>query len=162
AATYRVFALAKPEFVYALRIRYTLSRPANDKATFRLFWMDRRRLPRQPSSCTQTHEWLPLPPEKTIHVWVNDTIDRFGIRLGPECGAWDIREVILYQPPVRAGPEAFQLSRAGPYNSGMDIDTTLQVLARDPHAPFDVAEVALALARDEYPDLDVEAYLSEL
>src|ERR1700674_2595854 len=44
----------------------------------------------------------------------------------------------------------------------MDIDTALTQLAHDPAAPLDVAEVALHLARDEYPDLDVEAYLSEL
>lgn len=44
----------------------------------------------------------------------------------------------------------------------MDLDTTLARLARDPAAPFDLAELALHLARDEYPDLDVEATLSEL
>jgi regulator of sirC expression with transglutaminase-like and TPR domain len=44
----------------------------------------------------------------------------------------------------------------------MDIDTALQQLAKDPEAPLDPADVALLLARDEYPRLDVEAYLSEL
>jgi regulator of sirC expression with transglutaminase-like and TPR domain len=44
----------------------------------------------------------------------------------------------------------------------MNVDETLDLLARNPRAPLDVAEVALHLARDEYPDLDVEAYLSEL
>jgi regulator of sirC expression with transglutaminase-like and TPR domain len=44
----------------------------------------------------------------------------------------------------------------------MNLDDTLQQLAVDPHVSIDVAEVALQLARDEYPDLDVEAYLSEL
>jgi regulator of sirC expression with transglutaminase-like and TPR domain len=44
----------------------------------------------------------------------------------------------------------------------MDIDAALEQLADDPLAPLDVAELALELARDEYPDLDVEAYLSEL
>jgi regulator of sirC expression with transglutaminase-like and TPR domain len=44
----------------------------------------------------------------------------------------------------------------------MDLDATLATLAADPFAALDPAEVALALARDEYPDLDVEAYLSEL
>jgi regulator of sirC expression with transglutaminase-like and TPR domain len=44
----------------------------------------------------------------------------------------------------------------------MDLDATLGQLADNPCAPFDVAEVALHLARDEYPALDVEAYLSEL
>jgi regulator of sirC expression with transglutaminase-like and TPR domain len=44
----------------------------------------------------------------------------------------------------------------------MNLDSTLDLLARDPAAPLDLAEVALCLARDEYPDLDVEAYLSEL
>src|SRR5262245_51152541 len=44
----------------------------------------------------------------------------------------------------------------------MDLDVALNSLAQDPAAPVDVAETALLLARDEYPGLDVEAYLSEL
>ncbi len=44
----------------------------------------------------------------------------------------------------------------------MDLDRTLNRLARDPTAAVDLAEVALWLARDEYPELDVEAYLGEL
>jgi regulator of sirC expression with transglutaminase-like and TPR domain len=44
----------------------------------------------------------------------------------------------------------------------MNLDTALKLLARDPAAPLDVAELALRLAADEYPDLDVDAYLSEL
>jgi regulator of sirC expression with transglutaminase-like and TPR domain len=44
----------------------------------------------------------------------------------------------------------------------MNLDDALTLLARDPAAPLDLAEVALLLARDEYPGLDVEAYLGEL
>jgi regulator of sirC expression with transglutaminase-like and TPR domain len=44
----------------------------------------------------------------------------------------------------------------------MDLDATLAQLADDPAAPFDLAEVALHLAREECPGVDVEAYLSEL
>jgi regulator of sirC expression with transglutaminase-like and TPR domain len=44
----------------------------------------------------------------------------------------------------------------------MNLDAALERLAQEPAAPLDVAEVALHLARDEYPDLDVEAYLAEL
>jgi regulator of sirC expression with transglutaminase-like and TPR domain len=44
----------------------------------------------------------------------------------------------------------------------MTLDEALTLLAADPAAPLDLAEVALLLARDEYPDVDVEAYLSEL
>ncbi len=44
----------------------------------------------------------------------------------------------------------------------MNLDHALKLLARDPRAPLDVAELALHLARDEYPDLDVEALLSEI
>jgi regulator of sirC expression with transglutaminase-like and TPR domain len=46
--------------------------------------------------------------------------------------------------------------------TGMNLDAALHRLAHEPEAPVDVAEVALELAHDEYPDLDVEAYLSEL
>jgi regulator of sirC expression with transglutaminase-like and TPR domain len=44
----------------------------------------------------------------------------------------------------------------------MNLDETLALLAHDPAAPVDLAELMLHLARDEYPDLDVEAHLSEL
>ena len=44
----------------------------------------------------------------------------------------------------------------------MNLDAALTLLARDPTAPLDLAELALTLARDEHPHLDVEAYLGEL
>jgi regulator of sirC expression with transglutaminase-like and TPR domain len=44
----------------------------------------------------------------------------------------------------------------------MNLDTALPLLAGDPAAPLDLAELALELARDEYPQLDVEAVLAEL
>ncbi len=44
----------------------------------------------------------------------------------------------------------------------LQIDAALQQLSRDPTAPLDLAEIALLLARDEFPSLDVEAHLSEL
>jgi len=44
----------------------------------------------------------------------------------------------------------------------MELDAALNLLARDPSAALDLAELALRLARDEYPEVDVEAYLSEL
>jgi regulator of sirC expression with transglutaminase-like and TPR domain len=44
----------------------------------------------------------------------------------------------------------------------MNLDEILEDLAADPDTAHDVAAVALLLARDEYADLDVEAYLSEL
>jgi regulator of sirC expression with transglutaminase-like and TPR domain len=44
----------------------------------------------------------------------------------------------------------------------MDLDTTLAALAADPTLPVDLAELALHLARDEYPDLDIAAYLARL
>src|SRR6185437_7818548 len=48
------------------------------------------------------------------------------------------------------------------YNTNMNLDTALAALAEDPAAPLDLAEVALELAREEYPSLDVEATLAEL
>src|SRR2546421_3705539 len=44
----------------------------------------------------------------------------------------------------------------------MNLDTALQLLSETPAAPFDLAELALLIARDEYPSLDVEAELLEL
>jgi regulator of sirC expression with transglutaminase-like and TPR domain len=44
----------------------------------------------------------------------------------------------------------------------MRLDVALSLLAREPAAPLDLAELALLLAQDEYPQLDVEAYLNEV
>ncbi len=44
----------------------------------------------------------------------------------------------------------------------LDLDMALELLARDPSAPIDLAEIALLLARDEFSFLDVEGHLSEL
>jgi regulator of sirC expression with transglutaminase-like and TPR domain len=44
----------------------------------------------------------------------------------------------------------------------MNLDAALAMLAKDKAAPLDVAELALCLARDEFPHLDVEAFLSEV
>ncbi len=44
----------------------------------------------------------------------------------------------------------------------MDLSDILENLAEDPHASIDLAEAALWIARDEYPRLDIEAYLSQL
>jgi regulator of sirC expression with transglutaminase-like and TPR domain len=44
----------------------------------------------------------------------------------------------------------------------MNLETALDLLSRDPAAPLDLADLALSLAADNYPGLDVDAYLSEL
>jgi regulator of sirC expression with transglutaminase-like and TPR domain len=44
----------------------------------------------------------------------------------------------------------------------MELESALSALANNPNAPLDLAELALTLARDEYPRLDVEAYLAEM
>jgi regulator of sirC expression with transglutaminase-like and TPR domain len=44
----------------------------------------------------------------------------------------------------------------------MDLDAALTLLASEPSAPLDLAELALRLAGDEYTALDVAGYLSEL
>lgn len=44
----------------------------------------------------------------------------------------------------------------------MTLDTALSVLANDPFAGVDLAELSLRLAADEYPRLDVSAYLRRL
>src|SRR5919201_445671 len=54
------------------------------------------------------------------------------------------------------------MSPLPPYNTSMNLDSALALLSRDRGAPLDLAELALLLARDEYPGLDVEAYLGEL
>src|SRR3982074_3705936 len=44
----------------------------------------------------------------------------------------------------------------------MNLDDTLEHLSRTPEAPLDVGEIALWLAKDEFPQLDVDAHLGEL
>jgi regulator of sirC expression with transglutaminase-like and TPR domain len=44
----------------------------------------------------------------------------------------------------------------------LDLSEALTHLGRDPAADYDLAAVALYLARDEYPSLDVEGHLAEL
>ena len=44
----------------------------------------------------------------------------------------------------------------------LNLDSALDMLSRDPAMPLDLAEIALLLARDEFPFLDVEAHLNEL
>jgi regulator of sirC expression with transglutaminase-like and TPR domain len=48
------------------------------------------------------------------------------------------------------------------YNIHMNLNAALAFLAEDAAAPLDIAELGLCLARDEYPDLDVEAHLAEV
>jgi regulator of sirC expression with transglutaminase-like and TPR domain len=44
----------------------------------------------------------------------------------------------------------------------MTISQAVELLARNPDAPLDVAQVALLLAQDEYPDLDIVTQLAGL
>src|SRR6266571_4016497 len=44
----------------------------------------------------------------------------------------------------------------------MNLNEALTLLVRDPSADVDLAELALLLAREEYPAVDVEATLGEL
>jgi regulator of sirC expression with transglutaminase-like and TPR domain len=44
----------------------------------------------------------------------------------------------------------------------MNLNAALAFLAEDMSAPVDLAELVLSLARDEYPELDVEACLAEV
>ncbi|MCI0740444.1 MAG: tetratricopeptide repeat protein [Gemmataceae bacterium] len=44
----------------------------------------------------------------------------------------------------------------------MDLDATLLQLSREPDLPLDVAQIALELAKDEFPHLDVAGYVAEL
>src|SRR6185369_1512778 len=48
------------------------------------------------------------------------------------------------------------------YNVGMDLNAALNTLFMEVDPPLDLAEIALHLARDEYPSIDVEGYLAEL
>ena len=53
----------------------------------------------------------------------------------------------------------FQIPR---YNPFMELDDVLTALADDPTEPVDIADLALAIAEDEYPDMIAGEYLSRL
>lgn len=44
----------------------------------------------------------------------------------------------------------------------MDLTATFERLSREPDAPLDLATIALYLAKEEFPDLDVDSYLRQL
>src|SRR4051794_17307203 len=71
-----------------------------------------------------------------------------------ECGMRNGRQFLQFRIPH----PAFRIG----YNGRMDLSATLELLAKEPAAPVDLAEVALLIARDEYPDLHVEDYLKQL
>jgi len=64
--------------------------------------------------------------------------------------------------PTHRGPFFRPQAVGNPYPVGMDLDAALRRLAADPDHPVDLAELALHLAADEYPGLDVPAYLARL
>lgn len=116
----------------------------------------------------QGRNWLPLLlpifltaliyapralPGRRRQAWLRAAV-MIGLTLYTALGAaYALRSIQnrFYDPPA-----------ARRYNERMNLDKVLDTLARDPAASFDVAEVALELARDEYPQIDVEAYLGEL
>jgi hypothetical protein len=94
------FAMKEPEFVYAVRFRYVLANWSGEKVHFRYVWSNGTE---EPARCTQ-HElemdYLGQTGEKTLYVWVNDTIDRLGTRLDDAADGFEVREIILYQRPA--------------------------------------------------------------
>src|SRR5262249_5718716 len=84
-------------------------------------------------------------------------------------GVWClVFRVSCFVPAHRPPPTKHQTPTPKPkphptgYKDSMTLADALAALPRDPAAPLDLATLALHLARDEYPDLDVEAYLGEL
>jgi regulator of sirC expression with transglutaminase-like and TPR domain len=150
------FSFETPRFVHALEVRYRLTNGGSGKAYFTWSWSCPGAGGKRPrwKTCDQIIEWTDEPAEKSLYVWINDTIDGWRLRTGDSQAGLEIRTVRVYS--TSSSPTSAR------YNAGMDIDAALGSLAKDPAAPFDLAETALALARDEYPDVDIEAYLSEL
>jgi hypothetical protein len=97
--SFQVFALKKPAYVYALRIRYTLPVTPSDSIPFQLFWRNQVQNPPAPVSYQQSYDWQPQPLEKTLYVWVNDTMDEWGIRVEGVEGPLILRDVVLYRQP---------------------------------------------------------------
>jgi 4-amino-4-deoxy-L-arabinose transferase-like glycosyltransferase len=94
-----VFRLEKSQFVYAARIHYRLPDPLGDNAKFRICWGDFARASPHLGERQLTYGSHPCPPDKTIQVWINDTIDRIDIYSDEQNGPCEIRELILYRKP---------------------------------------------------------------
>jgi hypothetical protein len=106
--SFQKFALKKAVYVYAIRIRYALSPPASDTVRFQWFW--RRGTGQVPISYQQSVDPLPGPLEKTLYVWVNETIDQWGIRVAGAEGELILKEAVLYQRPTEPPAEALPVS----------------------------------------------------
>jgi hypothetical protein len=91
--------LEKPEFVYAVRVRYVLQDCSEAKVRFQLFWQNRKPGSRFSFLRRLTMDWIPQPREKTICIWVNDSIDQFYIHPEDSLGEFQIRDITLYQRP---------------------------------------------------------------
>ena len=96
-----VFSLEEPEFVHAIRLKYTLTNPANVAASAQLFW----RRTDQPFVEQERTARLRLEPhaeEETLTILVHDTLDQF--RFDPDVRpcTFRIREIeLLVKPEAR-------------------------------------------------------------
>lgn len=90
----RVVSLDEPQFVYGLRLRYTLTNPQMDRALLRVTWQ------KSPgSNGAALFHIIPGTDLRTLTVSVNETIS--SVRIEPEslpCH-FDLQEVILLKKP---------------------------------------------------------------
>jgi hypothetical protein len=77
-----VFRLPRPAYVYCIRLRCRLDTPGRSPALFQAFWRDSGRNQFDPAQRNRAYRIPARPEERSLTVWVNDTIDQF--RLDPD------------------------------------------------------------------------------
>lgn len=94
-----VFRLPQPEFVYGLRLKFRLTNPKNDPALFEAYWMRTGVNTFTEDERSVRFTLRPRPEEKTLTVWINDTIDQ--IRLDPDTKPchFELEELTVLRPP---------------------------------------------------------------
>jgi hypothetical protein len=79
---YAIFALERPVFVYGMKLRFTVTNPANRPAKFQLFWKN------SGQNFVEHERWAryDIEPgrEKTLIVWMNCEMSHF--RIDPDSG----------------------------------------------------------------------------
>jgi hypothetical protein len=105
---YLVFALKKPQFVQAIRLRYSYGNAASTPATFQMFWKKSAQNEFAEEERNVTLQLKTRPEEKTLTVVVNDVIDQFRIDPDVRPCVFKIPEITLLVPEPGTEEEQYQ------------------------------------------------------
>jgi MFS family permease len=99
--------LDRPQFVYGVRLRYTLTNRAMSRAALQVCWQCENRDLAGAEKKATLHI-IPGREPRTMTVCVNDTVDQFSLVPGGGPCRFELHEIMLLQPPE---PETFAEGR---------------------------------------------------